>query len=237
MGFDCGDCHTAEEVHGDGSSPNSMLEPGVMTTRWDNSGCHTEVPSNTDYDRHGEDFECSACHVQSVVTCYNCHFEAEVAGEGKIAYARFRNWRFLLKRDRGDGSEPKVYIGNIQSLKYEGNAFVAMAPFYAHTISRTAITSCNDCHINANVAEYNGTGYLNVVLWDDQQNALMQEAAGIIPVPADWQTSFIFEFAHLDSTVEGTRYWSKLEPIDQGRQMLFAEPLDAMPPQFGAEAH
>jgi hypothetical protein len=233
-GMMCADCHGANTVHGDGEPENSMLVGNTIEVRCTDSGCHENVPGNTFHGVHGDNMECAACHTQSVVNCYNCHFESEVAGVGKIAFGQFKNWRLLLLRDREDGSDPKIDVGNFMTLTYEGKAFVAMAPFYAHTISKNAIEDCDDCHNNEYVEEYEQTGQIVMSTWNEADSTLAPsiKGKGIIPVPPDWETSLIFEFATLDPDNPdnpGGRKWIRVEPTEVGHQMLFAEPLEGLP--------
>lgn len=236
LGLTCSDCHESDEVHGDGASYNSLLEPGAMTTRCDNESCHGTVPSNDFHDQHAGDnppgarMECAACHVQSVVTCYNCHFEYEVEKGQKLAFGHFKNWKFLLRRDRG-GGQLNVDTGNILAVTYEGKAFVAVAPFYAHSISRTAISECGDCHNNEYVQEYKDTGVIVITAWDDQESALVPnvKGKGIIPIPPDWRTSLQFSFATFHDGGPEPPGWIEISPSEVDMQMLFAEPLSGLP--------
>lgn len=45
----------------------------------------------------------------------------------------------------------KVHPANVQTLEYQGETFAAIAPFYAHTIAKNAVTGCSDCHGNASI--------------------------------------------------------------------------------------
>jgi predicted CXXCH cytochrome family protein len=236
LGLMCTDCHHADEVHGDGTSYNSLHDPGAIKARCENSGCHQGLESNEFHDAHagaqhsGADMECAACHVQSVVTCYNCHFEYEVQGYGKLAFGQFKNWRFLLRRDRGDGN-PKIDVGNLLTATYQGKAFVAVAPYFAHSISKNAIGSCEDCHDNEYVREYNQTGKIVVASWDEGAGGLVPniKGSGVIPIPPDWRTSLEFGFATFDEGGPEPPGWVELKPSEVGMQMLFAEPLEALP--------
>jgi hypothetical protein len=236
LGLTCADCHHADEVHGDGNAYNSLHDPGAMKARCDNTGCHEGVEPNDFHDAHalaghpGAEMECAACHVRSVVTCYNCHFEYEVQGYGKLAFGQFKSWKFLLRRDRGDGN-PKIDVGNLLTVTYQGKAFVAVAPYYAHSISKTAIGSCEDCHDNEYVREYDRTGRIVVASWDEGAGGLVPnlKGSGIIPIPPDWRTSLDFGFATFDEGGLEPPGWVELEPSEVGMQMLFAEPLEALP--------
>jgi predicted CXXCH cytochrome family protein len=223
-GFDCMECHTMEDVHGDGTAYASMLEPGAIDA--DCGDCHTSVPSNAYHDTHATTVDCSACHMQSVVSCNNCHFEAEIAGEGKIAYGQFKDWVFLMNYDDGTGS--KVYGANYQSVKYGDNTLVAFAPFYAHTIARNAVT-CGSCHGNMgnqNVQDYFANGSIDVVTWDPVSETL-SHATDRVPVPPDFLTTMDFDFVTLDSVVNDTKYWSFLKAGADTIQIVYGSALTA----------
>ncbi|MBD3334682.1 MAG: hypothetical protein GF355_04120 [Candidatus Eisenbacteria bacterium] len=238
-GMTCADCHDGEDVHGDGNVYISMLEGNAIKARCEN--CHDpedqEFPDNSYHNLHvsgSPEIACSGCHMQSVVTCYNCHFDSEIDINTKIAYGQFKNWRLLLKRDRGNG-EVIIDSGNFQSLVFEDSlAFVAVAPYYAHTIASDAITSCDDCHDNEYVQEYNTNGTVTVATWNPDTQAMEPniQGKGIIPVPPDWETALQFGFATMDPPPESPsdpRNWVEIDPAEMETQMLFAEPLDAMP--------
>ncbi len=235
LGYQCKDCHDADDVHGDGRSYLSMLEAGAITAGCENPGCHETIQTNEFHSAHagetpeGAAMECSACHVRSVVTCYNCHFEHEVGGQGKLSYGQFTGWKLLLRRDRGDGNL-KIDAGNMLTVTYQGKAFVAIAPYHAHTINTTAVTACGDCHGNQYVQEYESTGKIVLVSWDGGEGRFVQnlKGRGIIPIPPDWRTALDMDFATF-VTSGGTPRWVRIEPTEVGMQMLFARPLEGMP--------
>ena len=123
------------------------------------SSCHTPSTTVTEHAVHAADIDCSTCHMQSVVTCYNCHFDNEAITDGSILHAKFASakfggtkasgkaWRFLVNKVMADGTT-KVFPGSMQSLMADvtasnfpgednqGATFVAIAPYYAHAITR-----------------------------------------------------------------------------------------------------
>lgn len=224
-GMTCMDCHTAAEMHGDGNTYTSLLEsPGPEC-----DDCHSEgntpgaPPSNNAHTTHMETVHCSACHVESVISCYNCHFETEVAGTGKRFFTPPRTG-FKLLINFND----KVYPATFQSLVYEGNSFYAIAPYYAHSI--TSEVDCDDCHASTALDEYVTSGEITVTSFSD---GTLTGPTGVIPVPPDWQTALLFDF--LDWTGDPTTpiadtdptLWEFLEATPDGTQMLFGEPLTA----------
>jgi hypothetical protein len=221
MGFECTSCHTQREMHGDRTQYSSMLEPGAMDAKCEN--CHTTLVDNTYHNIHQENVDCIVCHSQSLTTCYNCHFESEVAGGGKRFFAPPRTDFELLINRNG-----KVYAATMQTLVYQGKSFVAIAPFGSHTISKEARSACSDCHNNAALQEYAETGKITVTRWDDEEGKLIGPR-GIIPLPPDWQEALQFDF--LDYTgdpanpeTDATK-WIFLKHGADLMQMLFSEPL------------
>jgi hypothetical protein len=226
----CWDCHEKEELHGDdGVSYNSMLEPGAILADCEN--CHTTLPAGHNaYDPHNGALHCDACHAQTVISCYNCHFESQLVGK-KRAKQQIHNFVILANRDK-DG---KVGTMSFQSLTYQGNSWVAFAPFHSHSITSLG-RACGDCHVNlggqnAAILEYNATGEMKFATWDDV-NKTLSYLQGVVPMPADYQSSFKMDFITYDGDpndpVGPSTNWSYIgEDTWDGHQMLFATPLTA----------
>ncbi len=211
----CMMCHTREDVMGDGTAYSSMLEKGAIDARCER--CHETLTENPYHVVHLETLACSACHVQSVVSCYNCHFETELHLHQKVAYGQLRNWVFLVNRNG------KVHTANFQTVKHGEDTFVAIAPFYAHTIARNA-RECLDCHGSAAVRDYVDDGVIDVATWDEATGTL-RHVEGVVPVPPDYQTALRFDFVDLDRP--GGSVWSFLKSGADRAQILFGEPLTA----------
>jgi len=61
-GMVCWDCHSQADIHGDGTTYQSMMEPGAMDAACEN--CHTELPAaHAGYNPHGDRLDCTACHL------------------------------------------------------------------------------------------------------------------------------------------------------------------------------
>ncbi|MDZ7292123.1 MAG: T9SS type A sorting domain-containing protein [candidate division KSB1 bacterium] len=224
-GFTCTSCHTKEEMHGDGNVYNSMHDPGAFQVNCEK--CHTQLPSNTAHSVHGTTISCSACHSQTVSSCYNCHFETEVQADKKRYYGPPPiNGFVLLVNKRG-----KVTTASFQSLAYAGKTFYAIGPFHGHTITDKG-RDCKDCHNNQNVRDYNQTGKINVARWDTTSKKIVN-TKGVIPVPPDWKQALQLDFVNYTGNV--TDATSPLDPtkwvfIKSGAdlsQILYAEPLTA----------
>jgi hypothetical protein len=212
-GMECMDCHSLREMHGDGTSYLSILDSGAMDTSCEE--CHPATAENEYHALHSATVDCSACHVQGVVTCYNCHFETELQQNRKLSYRQFTDWLFLVNY------AGKIHAANFQSVKYRDHTFLAMAPFVAHTIARNART-CADCHDSPALAEYLETGMIQAARWDSATNRITH-LTGVIPVPDDWQTTLRFDF--VDLAPNGS--WVFLERGPDESQMLFGSPLSA----------
>ena len=90
-GMVCMDCHSKQEMHGDGTAYESLQEPGALKVSCTQAGCHKTGDLLTQ-NRQGQGKEpspglharavefhaqhattdCSACRVQSVVVCDDC---------------------------------------------------------------------------------------------------------------------------------------------------------------------
>ncbi|MFQ5665341.1 MAG: cytochrome c3 family protein [Candidatus Binatia bacterium] len=202
-GFTCTSCHTTTEIHGDGTEHVSMLEtPGPQC-----EDCHAmdgeagPIPTNTAHTIHADKVDCSACHVQSVVSCRNCHFESEVAGAGKRFFGPPAKDFKMLLNFRG-----KVYPATFQSLVFQGESFYVLAPYYAHTV--TPSVACDDCHDNAAIREYRANGEITVTKYADGE---LQGPTGVIPIPPDWRTALQFDF--LDYLGDPTTPIADTDPV------------------------
>ncbi len=218
---DCADCHTPREAHGDGHAYTSFLEEGAMDVRCEQ--CHPvdALPSNPEHNMHLDEIDCTACHDQGVVTCYNCHFESELQSGVKIAHKAIKNWVFLVNY-RG-----KVHAANIMAITYNGQSFIAIAPYTGHTVTRQGRT-CDDCHHSEAVEQYRTNGTINVTWWDPD-SASLYNLGGIIPVPPDYQNALQFAFVQCVSGCDNpeTAQWDFLKNGTDRWQMLFGTPLTA----------
>lgn len=220
-GFRCMSCHTLEDVHGDGKQYASWLEEGAVKVKCET--CHRTVSNNAPHRIHNRTVDCLACHTQSVISCYNCHFQSEVQAGVKRPHTLIRDYTLLLRRK----STGKVYTGTIMTLNYNDKTFLALAPYRAHTIAKNA-RKCEDCHDNATIREYNATGKIVVTRWDSALNRIVN-TKGVIPVPPDWQSALQLDLVDYignptSPTTDPTK-WVFLETGADGKQMLYAEPL------------
>ncbi len=216
---ECSDCHTSREAHGDSTSYVSLLDEGAMDI--DCEKCHPadELPTNNEHNMHLDDIHCTACHVQGVVTCYNCHFESEIQHEVKIAHKGIANWVFLVNY------EGKVHAGNIMAVTYNNQSFLAIAPYTGHTVTKQGRT-CSDCHHSEAVEQYRQNRTINVTWWDADSGSIYN-LGGVIPVPADYTNALQFSFVKCVSGCDNpeTAQWEFLKNGVDRWQILFATPL------------
>ncbi len=109
----CWDCHGTTDMHGDGTAYTSMLEPGAVVTDCEQAGCHESLPgSHAANDPHNDALHCSSCHMQTNLSCYNCHFDSQVEEHVKRAKQPITGFVILVNREK-DG---KVHPATFQSL-------------------------------------------------------------------------------------------------------------------------
>lgn len=229
LGWQCNDCHGSTDMHGTGIEYNSMMEPGAIAV--DCIDCHTETPDGHPDNLHGGKLHCSSCHAQTVITCYNCHFDSQVEAHVKRAVQPMGGFVILVNREK-DG---KVGTASFQSLTYQnGKPFFAMGPYAAHTISGEG-RSCGECHANFGgsveaIDAYNDTGVMKFATWDEDLDQL-SVLQGIVPMPKDWKNTFKMDFLTYtgDPADPPGPPGEEWDPIGTDTaelsQMLFATPL------------
>jgi hypothetical protein len=177
MGMECADCHPPEELHGDGRAYQSMKQAGAMEITCQE--CHPEVSSSRAHTVHGDKLDCAACHIRRVATCYNCHFDAQVA-EGKKISITTTDWVFLINY------EGKVTSGNFQSLEYQGKTFVTFAPQFSHSVMSQG-RGCDECHGTETAKKLN-KGDLKLSWF---KNGELQSVKGVVPI-VDGKLNLVF---------------------------------------------
>lgn len=250
--FDCVDCHVASQFHGDGTSPDSLLqvrEIGCADCHNDDEGGvgapDPEVAEHSTHGSPGEGYiECAACHVKSVASCYSCHFRSEFTADHKTFFGPppMSGFIFLVNDAREGGG---IGVASYQSLttndENPGDGiddlnFVAFAPFYGHTVGGAETARrCADCHGNfvepiTNVADYTpGEDYRITTFVGTPGEAMVsdvQHRQGVIPIPEDYEDTFIFDLVTADTiSPEIPQY--RLAEGETTFQMLpeFATPL------------
>ncbi len=249
-GMACVNCHTKEQMHGDGKAYKSLLEsPNTQCT-----DCHvkeklSQTPGHT---IHGENMTCAACHAQTVVSCQGCHLNAVLAGAPEFPNQRVIGWKFLVMNNEG-----KYELGNLMSITFttetgEVKSFAVIAPFYDHSIAKPKtreekIALCASCHNNPNVKALQETGTLVISKWDEAQGKMVYPTKGVVPVPENYQQAFKLAYPYITNIDEVVQAWQEGKPQPEVEklakwafgeegpelwQMLFAKPLDKLPLQM-----
>ena len=136
-GMVCVDCHSAREMHGDGSTYVSLKEPGAMDTECEN--CHDSLKPTESHTVHGDKLDCKACHLRHVVSCTNCHFDTLVE-KGKRKAIPVSGWIFLINY------KDKVTSASMQTFVTQGNkTFLIFAPHMSHSVMKEG-RACDSCH-------------------------------------------------------------------------------------------
>ncbi|MEM4645892.1 MAG: cytochrome c3 family protein, partial [Archaeoglobaceae archaeon] len=172
-GMRCMDCHTKEDVMGDGKHYTTLLkrETSVKCER-----CH-EYKTNVAHILHGRVY-CTSCHQTTVISCYNCHLESAEQHQ-KRAFGPLVGFEILVNFNG------KIYPANYMTAVYRNKTFVTIQPFYSHSITKNA-KECYECHGNRNVEEYLATGKIVMTKWDEG-NKTMSSIKGVVPLPPDWK--------------------------------------------------
>lgn len=229
-GMGCVDCHSKDELHGDGVRYNTMFEAQHLNTTC--ADCHqgqkappTGVPEHA---LHADDIECAACHASTVVACVNCHFESEIAEKKRFYGGPPMNGFMLLVNNTYSG---KIGPASFQSLTFGDQTFFGMGPFGPHTTKRDGRT-CSDCHDNANVRAYNQTGVIPFIKWNAATAQLEMKAPGIIPVPENYRTALGMDYVSFlgqpsDPVINprDPAQWAFKKTGTDDAHMLFATPL------------
>jgi hypothetical protein len=191
LSFTCPTCHASSDLHGDGTARASQLADGAVSAKCEN--CHTTMAASItpEHTTHLANIACSTCHMESVITCYGCHFDNEASdpADATILHAKFasgkfggtvasgKSWRFLVNRVMGDGST-KVYPASMQSLvadrtasnapgeDNQGWTHAAIAPYYSHSITKVNALKCDKCHGIQKAIDLNAGLPVRVVKWN-----------------------------------------------------------------------
>ncbi len=76
-GYKCIDCHSGDELHGDGQKVEQRYAYSKLPTC---ENCHTGIAQqNVYHNMHYNDFNCQACHSQDYNNCGSCHIHGEGA--------------------------------------------------------------------------------------------------------------------------------------------------------------
>ncbi len=185
-GMVCVDCHSAEDIHGDGTSYPSMRAPGAVDASCET--CHTEESTdapafdpmnNRAHKKHRKNLDCAACHVRSTMACYNCHFDSALKEGKKGNFLPMKSWLLLINY------EGKVTSGSAMALVYQDKPFIAYVPYYTHSIMSPG-RACQDCHGNEAVKLIKAGKKVPVVAWKDGKAAPWEGVVPVAPDSLDW---------------------------------------------------
>lgn len=179
MGMACTDCHTAREMHGDGTRYVSMKEPGAMETECES--CHDDIKPTEAHLSHDGTLDCKACHLRHVVSCTNCHFNTLVE-KGKRKAIPVSGWLFLMNYDG------KVTSASMQTFVTEGDkTFLMFAPHMSHAVMKEG-RACESCHATETMKQAQ-EGKVALTWLEDGK---VQNLKGVIPVvdQVDYQCSY-----------------------------------------------
>ena len=212
---ECVKCHTKREMHGDEKGITdpyrSLSDPEARDTKC--LSCHNEADlSQANHTTHKDTLDCSACHLKSVVTCYNCHFDTYMETGKDKSVSPIKNWVFLVNDEKG-----KVRAGNFQSVIYQNKKFVVFAPYHSHSVTKNA-RSCSECHDNEAIQELKANDKITVAKWNESTAKLVTKQ-GIIPV-VDGKMEL--EFLNYDSD---SKSWSSAGTTADTTQYGYCTPL------------
>lgn len=184
-GMVCVDCHSAEDIHGDGTPYQSMRVPGAVDASCET--CHTGEgadapafdPTTRSHKRHGKSHDCAACHVRSTMACYNCHFDSALKEGKKGNFLPMKSWLLLINY------EGKVTSGSAMTLVYQDKPFIAYVPYYTHSIMSPG-RACPDCHSNEAVKLIKEGKKVPVVAWKDGEAVPWEGVVPVAPDSLDW---------------------------------------------------
>jgi len=213
----CVDCHTAEEIHGDGTAYHSMRQPGAMHAACTN--CHTvdtmdypAIPETKSHTVHKGKLACNACHVQNTISCYNCHFGvlAETKSKPDSFAKRIKDFLLLVKYNDTFTS------GTMQTLVGRNNEpFITYVPYFTHSIM-TQGRKCEQCHDTEAVNVMASIEKFKPVVYKDGELAFYK---GVVPLSPD-----LLEWIFLEKKEDK---WVPFEPTQEPLIQLgvYAQPF------------
>ncbi len=179
-GKKCADCHTREEIHGDGKVHQTYLEPGFFQVSC--RGCHTgdnpkgpkmktSIPEHAMHGGADSNIACQACHVKRELSCYNCHFNAMVDYKKKAPVGALTDFVYLMNVNG------KVTTGTFMDFVYldknnKTHVVEVNGPDMRHTITKDG-RHCGDCHDNAAMQAYKKDGKIHAITWDDTKKKMV----------------------------------------------------------------
>lgn len=202
-GMGCMDCHSARDIHGDGTFHKSMRAPGAMNVTC--RDCHQadgegEAPhdgSTLSHRVHKEKLNCSACHVRETMACYNCHFDSALKTGKKGNFIPMKSWLLLINY------EDQVTAASAMTLVYQDKKFLAYVPYHTHSVMSPG-RACGACHANRAVEMIKKGEKVPIVAFADGE---VRPWEGVAPVVPDG-----LAFTYFNKTAEGK--WVPVENDD-----------------------
>jgi hypothetical protein len=167
-GMKCMDCHSLQEIHGDGVEYTSYQQPGALVTRCEK--CHASIKKSMSHVVHGGKMACAACHVRNVQTCYNCHFETRIQGKNGSSIP-LEGMIFLINHNG------KVTTANFLSYVCGNRTMITFARTFPHSIMKEG-RACRECHDTQITRDMKGKRF-RLVEW---KNGAISNVKGVIPV-------------------------------------------------------
>jgi hypothetical protein len=179
MGIKCLDCHTTQDVHGDGTMYNTYHDEGAVDARCEN--CHDELSASPSHEVHQGQLDCNACHLQNVSSCLNCHFDTRVK-ENKSVSLPLENVLFMVN------AGGKVTLATCLSFVYQNKTMIEFSPSFSHLVTGDG-RKCEECHatqIIQNMAE-------KKFILAKFENGKLINVKGIVPVleHVKWNIPFL----------------------------------------------
>lgn len=228
----CMDCHTQEEMHGDGNVYVSKLQTGAIKINCEK--CHEKMASVQAHDTHNKTVACTSCHNQTVITCFNCHFESLVEAKEKRPYGLLKDFMLLVKRQ----SDGKIAPATFFVLTYQGKSFYSIAPYASHSVMQKA-RECGACHGTETVNKILKGEEIRLTTWDEKERK-MQNYQGVIPVPSNWKEILGMDYLTYSGDTHAkteSSQWQFLKSTTDLSQMLFSSPLSKEEMEKLAEKH
>lgn len=130
-GLVCQDCHTSNEIHGDGTDYNNqMLAVNVQCI-----DCHKGHKDDINH----ENLDCDACHTGFQLTCQNCHIETR-KGTKPVSH------EFYLAKNIDGMVSPVIKM----DAEYQNKTHTLYGDYYYHTTTKNA-KNCSFCHDDASI--------------------------------------------------------------------------------------
>ena len=151
-GLECADCHTFEEIHGNGVHyTNEKLAVKIRC-----EDCHlagkvvknmtaTYDPNTVAHRIHDGKLACYACHAGWYQTCYNCHLDVLIKEKKKKVDKSYVDKFWLIK-----GYDGRIKPAYLMVTSYEDKMHVGWVEYCPHTITKAA-KNCSFCHEKAEI--------------------------------------------------------------------------------------